>query len=68
MVSKEQLQRINALVHKAKTEEGLTEEEAREREELRRAYVAAVKENLQAQLDRTVVLTPDGKRRPLKRR
>ena len=34
--------------------------------ELRRQYVAAVRENLTAQLDHTVIQHPDGTRRPLK--
>ena len=65
MINQAQIDRINALARKSR-EQGLTEEERKEQMELRRQYVAAVRENLTAQLDHTVVQTPDGKRRPLK--
>lgn len=66
MITQADIQRINALARKAKTPEGLTPAERDEQGELRRRYVAAVRENLTAQLDRTVILEPDGTRRPLR--
>ena len=61
MITQQQIDRINELARKAKAE-GLTPEETAERDELRRQYVAAVRENLRAQLDHTVIQEPDGTR------
>lgn len=61
------LQRINELAHKAKTE-GLTEEEARERDVLRREYLAAFRKNLTAQLDNTYIVDEKGNKRKLTRK
>ncbi len=65
MITQAQIDRINALARKSRAQ-GLTEAERREQMELRRQYVAAVRENLTAQLDHTVIQHPDGTRRPLK--
>ena len=59
--------RINELAHKAKSPEGLTEEETRERQELRQEYIARFRQSLTSQLDNTVVQYPDGTRRSLRR-
>lgn len=67
MITDEKVARINALARKARTE-GLTEEETAEQAALRREYVEAVKQSLQANLDNTFIQTPDGKRRRLKRK
>jgi len=64
MTMDELIQRINELAHKAKAE-GLTEEETRERDELRRQYIAAFKRSLTEQLDNTYIVTPDGKKTKL---
>ena len=66
MITKEKIDRINALARKAKTPQGLTPEELAERDALRKEYLAAIRANLTAQLDNTVIVTPDGKRRPLR--
>lgn len=66
MITQQDIDRINALARKAKTAEGLTEAERSEQAELRRRYVAAVRENLTAQLDHTLIQEPDCTRRPLK--
>ena len=66
MITKEKIDRINALARKAKTPQGLTPEELAERDALRGEYLAAIRANLTAQLDNTVIVTPDGKRRPLR--
>lgn len=46
----EKIDRINVLAHKAKSV-GLTEEEKKERELLRKEYLASVRMNLRSQLD-----------------
>ena len=64
MTMEEVIQRINTLARKAKTQE-LTEEEKKERDELRQKYIASVRNNLRSQLDNTYVLMPDGTKRKL---
>lgn len=66
MITQADIDRINALARKAKTESGLSVEERKEQMELRRRYVEAVRANLTTQLDHTVIQEPDGTRRPLK--
>lgn len=65
MVTQAEIDRINALARKSKTAEGLTDEERAEQMELRRKYVASVRENLVAQLNNTVIQEPDGTKRKL---
>ena len=59
------IDRINALARKAKIE-GLTPAELAERDALRREYIAAVKQNLTAQLDNTWIVDEHGVKRKLK--
>ena len=59
MMDNEKIDRINTLAHKAKSV-GLTEEEKKEQAELRKEYLAAVRQNLQAQLDNIDVKEKDG--------
>ena len=61
------IDRINALARKARAE-GLTDEETRERDVLRREYVESVRRNLTAQLENTWVVDEPGNRRRLTRR
>lgn len=49
-MDKAKIARINFLAKKAKTE-GLTDEEIKERSELRGEYLASIKANLKAMLD-----------------
>lgn len=63
----EKIARINELARKAKAE-GLTEEERRERDLLRREYIDSVKANLTAQLDHTWVVDQNGSKRPLRKK
>lgn len=65
-MTKEQIDRINALARKSKTPEGLTEAEKEEQTVLRRAYIDAVVGNLKDQLDHTVIVDEQGHRRKLK--
>ncbi len=66
MITDETVARINALARKSRTE-GLTEEEKAEQAELRKEYVQAVRESLEAQLDHTTIVEPDGTRHKLPR-
>ena len=59
--------RISQLTRIARQRE-LTEEEQQERQALRREYIDSVKQSLAGQLDNTVVVDPQGNRRPLKPR
>jgi len=52
--------RINELARKQKTPEGLTPAEKEEQAELRKAYVAAIRRNLRAQLENVDLVNPDG--------
>ena len=60
MVTKEQIDRINELAKKKKTE-GLTEEEQADQKAPCRAYIDAFKANLKAQLD-TIEIVDDDKK------
>ena len=55
----EKIDRINVLAHKAKSV-GLTAEEKKERERLRKEYLASVRMNLRSQLDNIDVKMDDG--------
>ena len=59
MVTQEQIDRINFLARKSRTE-GLTEEEKAEQQRLRAAYVAAFKESRVGTLENTSIKRPDG--------
>ena len=65
-MNQQQIERINELARKAKTAEGLTEEEKAEQAVLRRAYIDSVVGNLKGQLDNTVIVDEKGRRRKLK--
>lgn len=49
-ITEKEIKRINELVAKSKTPEGLTEEEKQEQAQLRRKYLDSVRENLRNQL------------------
>lgn len=51
--------RINELYHKSK-EAGLTEDEKREQEALRKEYIASVRKNLRGQLNNINIQNEDG--------
>lgn len=63
----EKMQRINELAHKSKTPAGLTDEEKAEQAALRAEYIAGYRRNLEAQLDCTYIMTPDGKKTKLQK-
>ena len=64
-MTQEKINRINELARKAKAE-GLTEEEIRERDILRREYIDSVVGNLRDTLDNTYVVDEHGNKRKLK--
>ncbi len=51
--------RVNELYHKSQ-DIGLTEDEKKEQDELRKAYVANVRKNLRGQLDNISIVEKDG--------
>ena len=61
------IKRINELSALARTRP-LTDDEQRERAELRARYIHAFKSNLEAQLDSTYIVTPDGKKTKLQKK
>ncbi len=67
MEMNEVIARINELAKKAKTQ-GLTEEETKERDGLRRIYIDAVKASLVGQLENTYLVDEQGNKRKLGRK
>ena len=61
MVTQEQIDRINYLAKKSRSE-GLTPEEAAEQKALRAEYVKAFRASLEGTLNNTVIQRPDGTR------
>ena len=66
-MEKAKIDRINFLARKSKIEQ-LSEKELEEQKALRAEYVAEVKANLQAQLDNTYIVRPDGSKEKIKRK
>lgn len=58
-MEEQKITRINELYHKSKSE-GLTDEERKEQQILRREYVEAFKRNLRGQLDQISIQEADG--------
>lgn len=67
-MNRQQIERINELARKAKTAEGLAEEEKAEQAVLRRAYIDSVLGNLKGQLDHTYLMDEQGRKRKLKKK
>lgn len=67
MITQEQIDRINFLARKAKSE-GLTEAEAIEQKALRAEYVAAFRQSLETQLESTIIVRPDGTKERITRK
>ena len=61
------LNRINELARLAKERE-LTPEELRERDALRKEYIAEWRRGAEQVLENTYIVTPDGKKRKLQKR
>ena len=66
-MDQKKIDRINFLAKKAKNE-GLTEEEIKEREILRNEYRESFRRGLSGILDNTVIEYPDGTKIPVKRK
>ena len=66
-MDQKQIDRINELARKAKTE-GLTEAEAAEHAVLRRAYIDSVVGNLKGHLDNTYFVDEKGNKEKLKKK
>lgn len=67
-MEQKKIDRINELAHKAKTAEGLTEDEKKEQAELRLEYVNSFKASLVEQLSNTYIVRPDGSKEKLERK
>ncbi len=67
-MDQKRIDRINELARKAKTPEGLTEEEVQERAVLRREYIDSVLGSLHRELDNTWVVDEKGNKRKLEKR
>ena len=67
MVTQAQIDRINELARKAKTVV-LTEEEIKERDILRRAYIDSFKESLVGQLENTYIVDEKGNKKKVERK
>ncbi|MBR5773901.1 MAG: DUF896 domain-containing protein [Clostridia bacterium] len=65
-MDQKKIDRINELARKARTPEGLTEEEAQEREVLRREYIESFKRSLTSQLDNTYIVDEQGNKTALR--
>ncbi|MBQ7598487.1 MAG: DUF896 domain-containing protein [Clostridia bacterium] len=68
MVTQAQIDRINALARKAKTPQGLTDEERDEQKMLRELYIASFRESLVANLENTYIIDANGKKRKVQKR
>ena len=55
-MEQKRIDRINELARKAKTPEGLTADEVKERDILRKEYVAAFKQSLVSQIENTYIV------------
>ncbi len=67
-MDQKKIDRINELARKSKTPEGLMPEEQAERQALREEYIKAFRASLKQQLDRTLIVKPDGTRHKLARK
>ena len=67
-MTEERQTRINHLAAKAKTAEGLTEEEKAEQAELRKAHVADVRANFASMLENTYIVDERGNKTKLQKK
>lgn len=59
MITQEMIDRINELYHKSQ-DQGLTEDEKREQQELRKKYIQAIRVNMRANLNSISIQEKDG--------
>ena len=64
-MTEQKIARINELYHKSKAE-GLTDEEKKEQQMLRKEYLSAIRNNMRATLDNVSIKNPDGPPTPPK--
>lgn len=67
-MTNDKIERINELYRKSQTEEGLTDEERKEQQELRAEYIRSVKRNLSLQLESTVIVDEQGNRKQVSKK
>ena len=67
MVTQKDIDRINELARKSKTE-GLTDAEKAEQKELRVKYINGFKESFESQLLGITIVNPDGSKHKVKKR
>ncbi|MCI9503292.1 MAG: DUF896 domain-containing protein [Hungatella sp.] len=59
MITQEMIDRINELYHKSQ-DQGLTENEKREQQELRKKYIESIRVNMRANLNSISIQEKDG--------
>lgn len=59
MITQEMIDRINELYHKSQ-DQGLTEDEKREQQELRKKYIESIRVNMRANLNSISIQEKDG--------
>lgn len=59
-MKQEQIDRINELARKSRTQEGLTEAEKEEQAMLRKQFIADIRANLRANLNNISIVEEDG--------
>ncbi len=59
MITQEMIDRINELYHKSQ-DQGLTEDEKREQQELRKKYIEAIRVNMRSNLNNISIQEKDG--------
>ena len=64
----EKIQRINELARKARTPEGLTDEEKEEQQRLRKEYIAEWREGVVQVLDNTYIMDEHGNKHKLEKK
>lgn len=67
MITQKDIDRINELARKSKTE-GLTDEEKAEQKKLRIKYINGFKASLESQLSGITIVNPDGSRHKVKKK
>ena len=67
MVTQKDIDRINELARKSKTE-GLTDAEKAEQKELRVKYINGFKASLESQLQGITIVEPDGSKHKIKKK
>ena len=67
-MTNDKIERINELYRKSQTEEGLTDEERKEQQQLRAEYIHSVKRNLSLQLENTVIMDEKGNKKKVSKK